>query len=107
MDDKYSTLDWQYNDDSMYGDKEVTTGEELPTTKTESELLYEEQVGIFFPSVPAKADFKVPEKKAPRKTRKPRKERSSEATRQQKTRACKSRTSQNYDVDFSDDAEIN
>lgn len=100
-----STFYWQYNDDSADGDKEMT--QELPTTNTECEL--PEEQDIFFPPVPDEADFKVPEKKTTRKTRsrKSRKEHSNEATRHQKTRACKTRASKNYDVDFSDDAEVN
>lgn len=72
--------------------------QELPTTDTECELLEEPQPVV----------FKVPEKEAPKKMRKSRKERSTttKVTRRQKTRACKSIT-KTYDVDFSDDAEVN
>lgn len=86
-----ASMDWQHRD-SDDDDDEIM--QELPTTDTDHELPDEE------PPI-----FKVPETEPPRKTRKSRKERSStEATRRQKSRACKSK---NYDIDFSDDAEVN
>lgn len=71
--------------------------QELPATDTECELPEEQQ-----------PVFKMPETEAPRKTRKSRKERSTttKVTRRQKTRACKS-TTKSYEIDFSDDAEVN
>lgn len=93
--DTDAIVGWQYRD-STTDDDEIM--QELPTTDTEYEELLEEQEPLV---------FKVPENEAPRKTRKPRKERSTtKVTRRQKTRACKS-TSKNYDVDFSDDADVN
>lgn len=87
---------WQYRDSTTTDDDEEMM-QELPTTDTECELLEEQQPAV----------FKVPENEAPRKTRKSRKERSTtKVTRRQKTRACKS-TTKSYEVDFSDDAEVN
>lgn len=70
--------------------------QELPTTDTDYELPDEEPV-----------IFKMPEKEAPRKVRKSRKKErgSTDVTRRQKSRACKSALI-SYDVNFSDDAEI-
>lgn len=87
------SIDWEHRD-STDDDEEIM--QELPTTDTDHELPDEEPV-----------TFKMPEKEAPRKTRKSRKTRdSTEATRRQKSRACKSAL-MNYDVNFSDDAEVN
>jgi len=96
--DTDAIIDWQYRDSTTTDDDEEMI-QELPTTDTECELLKEQQPVV----------FKVPEKEAPRKTRKSRKERSTttKVTRRQKTRACKSSITKNYDVDFSDDAEVN
>lgn len=73
--------------------------QELPRLDTECELSEEQQ-----------PVFKAPEKEAPRKTRKSKKEHTTttptKITRRQKTRACKT-TTKSYDVDFSDDAEVN
>lgn len=87
------SIDWQHRD-STDDDEEMM--QELPTTDTDYELPSEEPT------------FKMPEKEAPRKTRKSRKERSgsTEAIRRQKSRACKSALI-NYDVNFSDDGEVN
>lgn len=98
IDDTNAIVGSQYRDSTTDDDEEMM--QELPTTDTECELLEELQPVV----------FKVPEKEAPRKTRKSRKERSStgttKVTRRQKSRACKSATT-NYEVDFSDDAEVN
>jgi len=95
--DTDAIVGWQYRDSTTTDDDEEMM-QELPTTDTECELLEEQQ-----------PVFKVPEKEAPRKTRKSRKERSTtttKVTRRQKTRACKS-TTKSYEIDFSDDAEVN
>lgn len=96
MGDTNAIVGWPYRDSTTTDDDEEMI-QELPTTDMECELLDEQQPVV----------FKVPEKEAPRKTRKSKKERSTttKVTRRQKTRACKSTT--NYDVDFSDDAEVN
>lgn len=87
------SIDWEQRD-LTDDDEEIM--QELPTTDTDHELPNEESIM-----------FKMPEKEAPRKTRKSRKTRdSTEATRRQKSRACKSALI-NYDVNFSDDAEVN
>lgn len=97
--DTDAIVGWQYRDSTTTDDDEEVV-QELPTTDIECELLEEQQPVV----------FKVPEKEAPRKTRRTRKERSTitatKVTRRQKIRACRS-TTKNYDVDFSDDAEIN
>jgi len=87
------SIDWQHRDST---DDDEDMMQELPTTDTDHELPNEEPV-----------PFKMPEKEAPRKTRKSRKGRgSTESIRRQKSRACKS-ASMNYDMNFSDDAEVN
>lgn len=90
------SIDWQHRDSTDDNDDEEMM-QELPTTDTDYELPNEEP-----------ATFKMPKKEAPRKTRKSRKERSGsiEATRRQKSRACKSALI-SYDVNFSDDGEVN
>lgn len=102
-DDQISDTDviigWQYRD-STTTDEDEEVMQELSATDIEYELLEEQQQPVV---------FKVPEKEAPRKTRRSRKERSTtatKATRRPKVRACKS-TTKNYDVEFSDDAEVN
>ncbi|TGZ50101.1 Receptor expression-enhancing protein 1 [Temnothorax longispinosus] len=89
-------VDWRYQESTTDDDEEMI--QELPTMDAECEMLEEQQPVV----------FKVPEKEAPRKTRKSRKECSSttstKVSRRQKTRACKS-TTKNYDMEFSDDAE--
>lgn len=90
-------ISWQYRD-STTTDEDEEVMQELPTTDVEYELLEEQPVV-----------FKVPEKEAPRKTRRSRKERTTtttKVTRRPKIRACKS-TTKNYEVEFSDDAEVN
>lgn len=91
MGDTDVSIDWQHRD-STDDDEEIM--QELQMTDTDHELPDEEPVM-----------FKIPEKEAPRKTRKSKKERgNTEVTRRQRSRACKSK---NYDMDFSDDAEVN
>jgi len=89
------TVNWQYHTDDDDDDDEMmpTMNGETDTTDTECELLE------------CDPTFKIPEEEASRKTRKKNERTADVATRQQKSRACKS-SLKNYDVDFSDDAEI-
>jgi len=89
-------VNWQYHTDDDDDEMMPMMNEEADTTDTECELLECE---------PTESEFKIPEEEAPRKTRKKKEHIIDVATRQQKSRACKS-SLKNYDVDFSDDAEI-
>lgn len=98
MGDTDPTVNWQdTTDDDDDDDDEVVQETREDTTDTECELLECERQPV----------FKIPEQEVPQKMRKPKKERRTTdvASRRQKSRACKS-VPKNYDVDFSDDAEI-
>jgi len=86
-------INWQYHTDDDDDEMMPEMEDEVNTTDTECELLECEPT------------FKLPEEEAPRKTRKKNERIADVATRRQKNRACKS-SLKNYDIDFSDDAEI-